>query len=214
MITNGIKMSNIIIKPRFAIRLRRERERLGLTQQEFADKVGVNRMSQVNYESGKRYPGEEYFENLKNIEGIDEFYLAFGMHTEGISTLVLGAQSLFQAIAQSLELECDSFSEAWEEATRCAAINVDEDSTNSSKLLTETVDRYVAGILGDSPVILNENDLIGILQNVEEAISRNKAHISPAKKARIVSMLYGQHRILGSVGDRMIDDAIALATEE
>lgn len=207
-------MSNIIKKDRFAIRLRRERERLGLTQQEFADKLGVNRMSQVNYESGKRYPGEEYFENMNHIEGIDTFYLIFGMYAEDISSLTLGAQALIQAIERELELKHNDFGEAWEEATRCAAINVEEDSPSSSKDLAETVEHYTKEVLSHSPVLINENALLDVLQGIEEAISRNNALISPVKKARMILMLYRQHRAFGYIEQVTIEDAIVLASEK
>lgn len=170
-------------------------------------------MSQVNYESGKRYPGEEYFENLKNIPGIDKFYLAFGKHTDDITDLTLGAQALIHAIERSLGLEHNDFSEAWEEVTRCAALNVQEDTPASSMLVDETADRFAKATLSCSPAVLDEDDFLAVLQGIEDTLLRRDIQLAPAKKARIILMLYRQQRATGYLGRATIDDAIALAVE-
>jgi transcriptional regulator with XRE-family HTH domain len=111
-------MSNVITNDLFATRLRRERERLGLTQQEFADKVGVSRMSQVNYESGKRYPGEAYFKGLEAMEGFDVLYIWTGRRREHLNDGSVGAHFLLRAIAITLGLDINAFDVGLEEVTR------------------------------------------------------------------------------------------------
>lgn len=41
-------------------RLRAVREELGLSQREFADRCGVSRRAQINFESGENMPGGTY----------------------------------------------------------------------------------------------------------------------------------------------------------
>lgn len=48
------------IVPNVHERLRQERERLGLSQEEFARRLGVTRVTQSNYENGLREPGLSY----------------------------------------------------------------------------------------------------------------------------------------------------------
>ncbi|MDO9568086.1 MAG: helix-turn-helix transcriptional regulator [Hydrogenophaga sp.] len=206
-------MSNVITNDRFATRLRRERERLGLTQQEFAAKVGVSRMSQVNYESGKRYPGEEYFTNLKKIKGLDRFYLAIGQHEHDTSDATIGALHLFHATAEALDLDNDAFSVAWEEMTQCAAINVPQDTPESWRQIEETACRYAKDVLSHSPVILNEDAFLEVLQRIEEVltVAESPTVLSPQKKARLVLMLYRQYRSAGKLDWNVIYDAILLA---
>lgn len=208
-------MSNVITNDRFATRLRRERERLGLTQQEFAAKIGVSRMSQVNYESGKRYPGEDYFTNLKKIKGLDTFYLAFGRHEHDTSDATIGAMHLFQATASVLDLEHDAFEVAWEEMTQCAAKNVPQDTTEFWREIEETAHRYARDVLSHSPMILNEEALLEVLQRVEEVqtMAECPTVLSPQKKARLVLMLYRQHCAAGKLDWNVIFDAISLAEE-
>lgn len=58
----------------FGARLREKRESLGLSQEAFAEMMGVRRLSQINYESGKREPPLSYLKALQKA-GIDVPYL-------------------------------------------------------------------------------------------------------------------------------------------
>ena len=52
-------------------RLREERMRLKLSQEAFAEKVGVHRRTQLNYEAGEREPDAAYYEAAASL-GIDD----------------------------------------------------------------------------------------------------------------------------------------------
>ncbi|MEH6490736.1 helix-turn-helix domain-containing protein [Halopseudomonas sp.] len=58
-------------------RLRAERERLGLNQEEFGQLGGVNRNSQANYEKGKRSPDAEYLAAVAK-HGVDILHVVTG----------------------------------------------------------------------------------------------------------------------------------------
>lgn len=58
-------------------RLRQERERLGLSQERFAQLVGVSRVSQCNYEQGAREPGIAYL-SLVGQRGCNLRFILFG----------------------------------------------------------------------------------------------------------------------------------------
>lgn len=58
-------------------RLRMERERLGLTQDEFGDFGGVKRNAQKNYENGSRSPDAVYLAAIAKI-GVDVSFLLTG----------------------------------------------------------------------------------------------------------------------------------------
>ena len=59
-------------------RLRLERESLGMTQDVFAEKVGVTRNTQGSYESGKRTPSADYLERAYAL-GVDITYVITGV---------------------------------------------------------------------------------------------------------------------------------------
>jgi transcriptional regulator with XRE-family HTH domain len=58
-------------------RLRSERERLHLTQQQLADAIGISRVSQGNYENGSRNPDMAYLSAIAGA-GADVQYILTG----------------------------------------------------------------------------------------------------------------------------------------
>lgn len=64
------------IVPGLHQRIRTERERLGLSQEAFAQKVGVTRVTQNYYENDVREPSLGYISNIGRIGG-DILYLLF-----------------------------------------------------------------------------------------------------------------------------------------
>jgi transcriptional regulator with XRE-family HTH domain len=58
-------------------RLREERERLGMNQEEFADAAGLNRTAQIRYEKGTRAPDTNYLVAIAKL-GADINYIVTG----------------------------------------------------------------------------------------------------------------------------------------
>lgn len=79
-------------------RLRAERERLGLSQEEFAALAGAHRKSQGNYEKGDRQPDAAYLAAIA-AAGADVLYILTGQHS--------GTQNQSQSQAQRDELTAD-----------------------------------------------------------------------------------------------------------
>ena len=67
-----------------AQRLKAERERLGLTQTEFAALGGVGRKTQFNYEAGERAPDAVYLAAVQRA-GVDVLYVVSGEHAGGVA---------------------------------------------------------------------------------------------------------------------------------
>lgn len=59
------------------VRLREERERLGLSQAEFGERAGVTKQSQHMYEAGKRSPDSNYLTSVA-LQGVDVLYVITG----------------------------------------------------------------------------------------------------------------------------------------
>lgn len=72
-------MNTISGKPieAFPLRLREERKRLKLTQEEFGRLGGVSKTAQWLYESQKNWPTLEYLEKLR-LKGVDVGFIATG----------------------------------------------------------------------------------------------------------------------------------------
>lgn len=68
----------------FAERLKSERKRLKLNQEEFGNACGVKIIAQSNYELGKRMPDAEYLQKAHDL-GVDTNYLITGEPTNSPS---------------------------------------------------------------------------------------------------------------------------------
>lgn len=66
-------------------RLREERDRLGINQNELADIGGVKRNSQGNYERGRQNPDTAYLLAIAKV-GVDVMYVLFGRRDNVVST--------------------------------------------------------------------------------------------------------------------------------
>lgn len=64
-------------------RLAAERQRLQMTQTEFAGLAAASRASQVNYESGKRSPDADYLAALAAV-GVDIQYVVIGVRSTNL----------------------------------------------------------------------------------------------------------------------------------
>ncbi|WP_290605973.1 helix-turn-helix transcriptional regulator [Arsenophonus sp. ENCA] len=67
-------------------RLKSERLRLGLSQEMFAERCGVKKLTQYNYEKGERHPDTAYLIAAKAI-GVDLLFLVTGERSDEASAL-------------------------------------------------------------------------------------------------------------------------------
>lgn len=105
MVTDVVSLSDV------GSRLRAERERIGLSQEDFGALARVSRNSQVNYETGKRAFDAEYL--LRLIEnGIDSHFVMTGRRssegTAGKRSMIVNAFDSLDASNQRalLHLAC------------------------------------------------------------------------------------------------------------
>lgn len=102
----------------FGERLREERDRLGLNQEELGLIGGVNRNTQGKYEKGERSPDTKYLEAIA-AAGVDILYLVTGRRTPlpagtlslKESTMVEKYRSLGAADQASLDRLVDALAE-------------------------------------------------------------------------------------------------------
>lgn len=59
-------------------RLQAERKRLGLNQEQFAERLSVSKRTQAGYEAGTSDPSATYLESAANLFGIDVKYVLIG----------------------------------------------------------------------------------------------------------------------------------------
>ena len=90
----------------FGARLKAERQRLGLTQQELADTLGIHVNSQSAYETGGNSPTADYLEQII-AKGFNVNFLFHGVHDQvGASTLVADIVAILVALPVALQATC------------------------------------------------------------------------------------------------------------
>lgn len=80
------------------VRLREERERLGFSQQAFAEIGGASKRSQVEWEKGAQVPNAEFLAHIAT-RGADVTYIVTGVRTLS---------------AKEMEADLDRYGMAWE----------------------------------------------------------------------------------------------------
>lgn len=89
------------VRTAIGLRLRRARERLGESQAKFAARLGVSKLSVLNYESGASCPGADQLSML-GAAGIDASEIAFGLP----SLATAQSRSQFAAALAWVKQEC------------------------------------------------------------------------------------------------------------
>lgn len=93
-------------KQRLGERIRQERERLGMSQEEFGELAGTNRVTQAQYEKGIREPKHSYFKALE-VHGVDIPFLVLGK--SGVGQMLGNAEFLeaektaFRLLAETIQ---------------------------------------------------------------------------------------------------------------
>lgn len=83
------------------VRLKAERQRIGLTQQEMADRVRVHRQTQVNYEADRREPPADYLDAIAQL-GIDTRYVMTGLRSDQTEHEAIASAALLRFLIQAL----------------------------------------------------------------------------------------------------------------
>ena len=110
----------------FGLRLREERERLGLTQRVFGDIGGVEPNAQGKYESGERTPRIDYLAALA-AKGVDALYVLSGLRTPAPLECLSGDESRLLGILR--RLTSADRAAIWHLLGRLAADNESQENT-------------------------------------------------------------------------------------
>jgi len=183
----------------FGKRLKQERDRLGLSQAEFAQKVGVHRNTQVRYEGGTREPDADYLSRLNEI-GVDTGFLFFGQKTDPLSVYQLAVARFLPSVAERAGLSG---------AALIDLINlVAEDE--SACWFGSGYSRINTGDLEDA-LFENGTLLADVFNSVDIAVETQGVELTYGKRAQVVAMLYRVFKASGKVDQTMVEEAVKLA---
>lgn len=191
--SHGLRMQSI------GPRLRSERKRIGLSQQELADKTGVHRQTQVNYERDRRTPPDDYLDAAKNL-GIDTTFVMTGLRVDASAQVTQAKEVLLRFLLQALGYKAP-----------------DELIADAVRIWTNPTEADVAGggmeglsgrLVGDSPTVGLQRDganqidadrLVDVLVLIQLEAERRKIVLAPFKAAEAAAALYREVARTGSI---------------
>lgn len=188
-------------------RLREERERLRLSQADFAEKTGIHRNTQVRYEAGKREPDSGYLETIRAL-GVDVDYVLFGLQNPDEPVECPFLEAKFGDVKSITLKEC-----RWNASGRRTSTSaLASEHFRACKTCPKNPIGRAIKIEAQSADV-DGRLLEGLLEGVESILERTGQRLTPPKKARTVVMLYRASRASGNIDSKMIEDAVSLAAE-
>jgi transcriptional regulator with XRE-family HTH domain len=191
------------------LRIREQRERLGYSQTELAEKAGVTARSQRNYETGTRVPDATYLAAISPL-GVDINYVlngenAYSTHNDIDDTPHLAAIEMAFGISNA------ELGKIIDKALINDTVNGYSPSVLFSEMLAAS---SVFRLMADRYASLDAPVLASTIEGIEAATTKAKLDISASKKASAVVMLYRAFKASGKIDLAMIEDTVKLASSQ
>lgn len=182
-------------------RLRQERRRLGLTQEDLASSTGIHRRTQANYERGKTAPDMAYFQALRRI-GLDATYVQTGTKSSPSDEQSSATERLFLALCDALQIPLEKV---------YAAIN----GAAEARMVSLEFHGYVSGLMRASPLLNSKNKLlvldrdilVDIIDGLERYLHSIDKRVSPLQKAHAIASMYRDFSEKGEIDLEMLEAA-------
>lgn len=158
------------------VRLREERSRLDLSQGTFAEKVGVHRRTQVNYEAGDREPDAAYYEAAAAL-GVDVHYVVHGERLEGLPAF---AVSIARRLFSEEERPEEASSQAIESLFHLFALDELEEARSGAYTITHAE---------QLALVRCANKSSHLFENAAEAVNKYSTRLhapTPADLAKLI----------------------------
>lgn len=185
MDTNGHKVNGEGLRScTIGARIKEERLRLKLSQALFAERVGVHRRTQINYEKDERKPDTDYLQALAR-SGVDVGYVLTG--TPGQAQMQVYASAL-DIIKVELGLFKGDFRQEWDAAL--SAVTEDWRAWRAGNPGANLGDAAIRGILRKSPRLLPDVDTLqDVIEKLEFVLASRQITLTASGKADAVMKL-------------------------
>ena len=196
-------------------RLREERKRLGLSQGQLADLLGIHRNTQARYERGEREPDTAYLDAIR-LRGVDVAYV-IGPNTgervnnvaSGEDRAAVGINNIISAYAHLIKQIGRRLGCSQDAADRLANFpaNFSPVFWDGRSVPVQILDAFFEGC----SIEIDHDLLTSILSGMDIVLAQRSAVVSLPKKAQAVAMLYRAFKASGKVDPAMIEEAVTLA---
>lgn len=184
-------------------RLKEERERLGISQADFAKACGVGRTAQFNYESGKRSPDGNYL-HAAGALGVDTGYVLFGDRSTPLNLYSLGVASILPDITERAGINTDALLHILDLAAESEANCW---GTSAGPVFTNENRAELVNALFEDGALLSR-----VMYEIHEVLHLNDKTLPLDKEIRVILMLYRSFKASGKVDQKMVKEAVNLAS--
>lgn len=169
----------------FGERLRAERERIGLTQADLAEKMGVHKNTQARYEKADTQPPSGYLTGLRSL-GVDSDYVLTGVRASGEGAAHRALLHLVGVIFDTLRLTPHE-----KEFEGICQLAYDETAAvwRDGEIRGEAADRATAALIKKSPLVIDEGVFIELIERLEFVLESTGFELAPYDKARAILQL-------------------------
>lgn len=201
----------------FGKRLKKERERLGMSQAKFAEACGVGKTAQFNYERGKRVPSSSYMIAASRL-GVDAGYIFGDLIAGRVDAHSIAYAVLLGALVSILGLDEETQEKLLQEHVDSDFLSRMSDRSKLTesgsdarlRMWADDVKRWL--LAAKNPETCLDFDLLArILSGIESHALESGMDLVPDRKARATVMLYRAAKASGTVDRRMLEDAVKLA---
>lgn len=212
-----VAMKTHVVNTGIGERLRAERERLGLTQLAMAEKAGVSRATQVNYESGKRTPELGYLEAAGRF-GVDMQFVLTGARSGKEGSYARAARRMCFTFEWLLGLEEGALntlsSELVELDEQTNWFNESPDVRPEAVDYREWIERFSRWLATSSRLesVVDAELLARLLDNVAQTAEEGGVTLSTEKRLRAALMLYRDAKNTGEIDAKRTAEAVKLAS--
>lgn len=191
--------------PKTGGRIKDERERLGLSQAALAPQLGISRTTQVNYESGKRSPGGDYFRAFGAL-GADIGYVIFGERSNPTNLYRLAAARVLPLVAGHAGIDKDALFGILDIAA--------QDEANawgggaSAQLFFQNEEK-MQELVNE---MFEDGKLLGqVFVKVQKTMHDSETRLPVTKLVNVVLTLYHAFKGSGKVDKRTVETAVKVA---
>ncbi len=187
----------------FGERLRYERERLGFTQADFAGQVGINRMTQASYESGKRSPDAYYLAAARGL-GVDVGFVLFNARLDDSERLIETMERLVIQLCDGLRIPTEKVEQALFDLRNLASDQANHyQFSEDIRLLSGKLLRVSATLNASVKILELDRDMLtDIIAGLERHAGATP--VSPSQKAHRVATLYQMFSEKGEVDQEFL----------
>lgn len=180
--------------------MRLERKRLHLSQEEMAKRLGVHRLTQINYELDRTEPDAAYFEALKKT-GADDVYVKTGHKSSRNDVLAGTSERLLMALCEELKIPFGKVQEAI--AASSTAQDSYEDGKQAQMLL-----RYSQVVNTKNKVLRLDKDLlVDIIEGLDRQFLALGKQVTPLRRAHVIASLYREFSEKGEIDSEFLKSA-------